>query len=106
MWARRAISVILAGALLSGCAAARQEQTNKNFNTYLGRSVAELALKLGPPQGQIPMGGGKMGFQWVVNGSYTTPGIAVPVGSTVVYDPPETQLTQCRMSVTARTTQR
>lgn len=79
-----------------------QERVNESLNSYVGRSISEVTLKLGPPTTQIPAPGGRTIFQWHRVGATQSPGMAVPVGNMVVYNAPQTNLTECRLSMVAR----
>ena len=47
---------------LSGCATLRS--TNNELDSYVGRSVSEVAGKLGPPTTKFDLGDGRRSFDW------------------------------------------
>jgi hypothetical protein len=90
--------LVAIGLLLTACAT-RQEELNKQMDTWLGHPIAEYALRFGPPLGTFEMGNGRRAFQWQSNGQ--TPGVAVPINGMMIYRPP--QQTSCMISFVAST---
>jgi hypothetical protein len=88
---------------LFACKAAQQARVNEHFNSYIGKPVSDLALILGPPTTQFAAGTGRMAFQWEHYDEAHSPGVAVPVGNTLIYSAPHSQQRECRVSVVAHT---
>ena len=93
---RRAATIAVC-LLLFGCAAQRLKT---EYDSYLGRSVAELAPRLGPPDRQFDTGGGNRAFQWTE--SSEAPGAIVPIGGALIVSRPHDQ--ECLASVVASPT--
>ncbi|SRR6266436_6262828 len=100
---RRLAAIFVTLNLLTACQAAHEARVHKKLDAYLGGSVAQLALMLGPPTTQFSAGSGKMAFEWENYTESHVPGIAVPVGNALIYSAPHSQQGQCRISVVAHT---
>ena len=100
----RKMLVILLAVSLSACTtAARQAKVHEKLDSYLNKPVSELALILGPPTTQFATGNRQMAFQWEHYNEAYSPGIAVPVGNSLIYSTPHSQQRECRLSVVALT---
>jgi hypothetical protein len=87
-------------AALSSCTQMRAKQPNGLLDGYLGRPVAELALRMGPPTEDFDAGSGQHAFQWLHQYG-SSPGVIAPMGSALVVAGPQQR--DCRLSVVATT---
>jgi len=97
---RRAAFLFVIGFALGSCASPqqqRQEQLKQTMDTWLGHSIADYALRFGPPLSSFDMGNGRRAFQWQATGQ--TPGVAVPISGMLIYRAP--QQTSCMVSFVA-----
>jgi hypothetical protein len=95
------VGVCLSAILLTACQAGHEARVHQKLDAYVGQSVAQLALVLGTPTTQFAAGAGKMAFEWEHSTESHIPGIAAPVGNTLVYSAPHSQQGECRVSVVA-----
>ena len=74
----------------------------RSLNSYVGKSVADVALDRGPPINTIDLGPNKRGFEWQI--TTETPEVAKPApGSNIAATvPPSQQI--CLVSFVASTT--
>ena len=93
------IAFVLALIVAAGCGRMRAQKINETLNSYIGRSVSDLALRLGPPTTDFASGNGRHAFQWET--ASQGPGAVVPLGSALIAVPPQKR--QCRVSVVAST---
>jgi hypothetical protein len=85
---------------LSGCSAMNAERVRGGLNAYVGRPVADLELRMGPPDDVIELTNGRRAFQWEHAGHRQTPiGVAYAANSLLFYSPPRSYETICRLSV-------
>jgi hypothetical protein len=74
----------------------------RSLNSYVGKSVADVALDRGPPINTIDMGPNRRGFEWQI--TTETPEVAKPApGSNIAATVPASQET-CLVSFVASTT--
>jgi hypothetical protein len=100
---KKALIVFLLATSFAACTAARQAKVHDKLDSYLNKPVSELALVLGPPTTQFATGNRQMAFQWEHYDEAYSPGIAVPVGNSLIYSAPHSQQRECRVSVVALT---
>ncbi len=65
-----------------------------------GKTIADIALRRGPPHTSFAVGNNETAFQWVLTGQ--APGMIIPVSGMIVTAPPTS--TQCRFTYKAITT--
>lgn len=94
-------ATILPLIFLVGCAN-RSEDLQKQFDQYVGQSVASVAVQYGPPIAAFDTGPGQKAFQWYRTGSYQTGGYATRAGNVVLYNAPQQIQTDCRLTFTAK----
>lgn len=58
------IAIFIMAALLSGCAATKEEVTASLGNQYSGGSVDNLVAQFGPPMNSFKMASGDTAYQW------------------------------------------
>jgi hypothetical protein len=103
MRGRHLTTILLCLALLS-CGQARREELNHQLSYFVGSPITEVIIKLGPPIASFEVGPNQKAFQWYRTGSYTSPGTAVIVADTLVYNNPQQVTTECRLTFVAVTT--
>lgn len=99
----RKSAVIGFAVLLGGCQT-YQERLNAQLAQYIGQPISEMAIKLGPPVSSFATGQNQMAFQWYKQTTQYTSGSAYRVYGTTIYNPPQAQEVDCRLTLIAETT--
>lgn len=90
---------IVACLALTACQT-EQAALKERMDTWIGRPIAEYAIRNGTPASTFPVGTAKMAFEWRFTSQ--TPGLAVPFNGMMIYRAPEQTL--CRTVLVASTT--
>lgn len=97
----RTMLVAAACLTVSGCGMVMEQRITSRYQTFIGKSVAEAVISLGPPSTQFDTGPTTRAFQWTNTSSYRTPGVVNSIGNTMIVNPGADISTNCRVTFIA-----